>query len=63
MEIGYVRMDKMVADGLTKALDKTKHELFVAMLVMLLGRSLSQTCEITQANNLYCRRKLSRKTQ
>jgi len=35
-EIGYLRTHKMVADGLTKALDKTKHELFVAMLGMYL---------------------------
>jgi len=33
-EIEYLRTDKMVADGLTKALDKTKHELFVAILGM-----------------------------
>jgi len=33
-EIGYLRTDKMVADGLMKALDKTKHELFVTMLGM-----------------------------
>jgi len=33
-EMGYLRTDKMVADGLTQVLDKTKHELFVAMLGM-----------------------------
>ena len=33
-EMGYLRTDKMVADGLTKALDKTKHEPFVTMLGM-----------------------------
>ena len=33
-EIGYFRTKKMVAEGFTKALDKTKHELFVAMLSM-----------------------------
>ena len=39
-EIGYLRTDKMVADGLTKALDKTKQELFVAMLGMYETRFL-----------------------
>jgi len=34
VEIGYLTMHKMVADGLTKALDKRKHELFVTMLGM-----------------------------
>jgi len=33
-EIEYMRTDEMVADGLTKALEKTKHELFIAMLGM-----------------------------
>jgi len=32
--IGYLRRDKMVADGLMKALDNTKHKLFVLMLDM-----------------------------
>jgi len=33
-EIDYIRTDEMVADGLTKALEKTKHVLFIAMLGM-----------------------------
>ena len=28
----YIRTDEMVAEGMTKALEKTKHELFFAML-------------------------------
>ena len=33
-EIGYLRTDKIVPDGLTKALDKTRYNLFVSMLGM-----------------------------
>lgn len=33
-EIEYVRRDEMIPNGLTKALEKTKHELFLAMLGM-----------------------------
>jgi len=33
-QIEYNRTDEMVADGLTKALEKTKHELFITMLGM-----------------------------
>ena len=33
-EIEYIGTDEMVADGLTKALEKTKHKLFIAMLGM-----------------------------
>jgi len=33
-DIGYFRTDKMAADGLTKALDKRRHDIFVTMLGM-----------------------------
>ena len=32
VEISYVRTDEMVADGLTKALERGKHQRFISML-------------------------------